>query len=245
MSPDADASIAFYTNVAGWGTEPFQPTPDMPPYTMWKTGDVPIGGVAPIPEEQDIPPHWLLYIGADDVDKPVETIKSHGRSVMYDPEDIPTVGRFAVCQDPQGAVFAIFTSLEETPAAPPSPGFMSWHELGSTDAKAGLKFYTTVFGWGDAGSEDMGEEFGTYHMFDTGAWPIGGAYTIPEGMGMPSCWIPYIMTADLDAACARVKSGGGQIMNGPMEVPGGSRVAVCTDPAGAWFGLHEDSPSGS
>lgn len=246
MSPDVEASKTFYTSVAGWTTEPFQPAPEMPPYTMWKAGDASVGGVVQQTEEDDSPPHWLLYIGADNVDETVETIKSNGGNVMYGPEDIPTVGRFAMCTDPQGAVFAVFTPLEDMPAGPPAPGFMSWHELATTDVDAGLAFYHAVFGWGDAGTHDMGEEMGSYYMFDAGAWPTGGAYTIPQGMEMPTDfppnWCAYIMTDDLDAACERVKSGGGTILNGPMEVPGGSRVAFCLDAHGAYFGLHGAGP---
>ena len=242
MSPDLDGSKSFYTNVAGWTTESFQPVPEMPPYTMWMAGESSIGGMVPLPEEGNVPPHWLLYIGADNVDKTVEDIRTNGGTVLEEPKNIPTVGRFAVCQDPQGATFAVFTPLENTPGlqGEPRPKFMSWHELGSSDAEAGLAFYRTIFGWGDAGTHDLGEEMGNYYMFDAGAWPTGGAYTIPASMeGMPSAWIPYIMTDGLDAACERLKAAGGQIMNGPMDVPGGSRVAVCMDAHGAAFGLHE------
>jgi len=35
-----------------------------------------------------------------------------------------------------------------------------------------------------------------------------------------------------------VKKGGGQVMHGPMEVPGGDRVAQCMDPQRAAFALH-------
>jgi len=241
MSPDVDASKAFYTNVAGWTTQPFQPVPEMRPYTMWMAGESSIGGVAPLPEEGDVPPHWLLYIGANNVDNTVEDIKNNGGTVMHGPEDIPTVGRFAICQDPQGAVFAVFTPLNDMPAGPPTPMFMSWHELGSSDAEAGLAFYRSVFGWGDAGTHDIGGGM-DYYMFDAGASPTGGAYTIQPAMPMSPCWTPYIMTDGLDAACDRLNASGGKILNGPMEVPGGSRVAVCMDAHGAMFGLHEAGP---
>ena len=238
MSPDVDGSKTFYANVAGWTNEAWETPPEMPPYTMWMADDTSIGGLMPLPEEGDVPPHWLLYIGADNVDKTVEDIRTNGGTVLEEPKDIPTVGRFAICQDPQGAAFAVFTPLEDMPAGPPTPMFMSWHELASSDAEAGLAFYRAIFGWGDAGTHDMGH-MGNYHTFDAGAWPTGGAYTIPENMPIPTAWIPYIMTEGLHAACERVTSGGGQIMNGPMEVPGGSRVAVCLDAHGAAFGLHE------
>jgi len=34
-----------------------------------------------------------------------------------------------------------------------------------------------------------------------------------------------------------VTSGGGKIMNGPMEVPGGDWIIQAQDPQGAWFAL--------
>ena len=34
-----------------------------------------------------------------------------------------------------------------------------------------------------------------------------------------------------------MKAGGGQILEGPLEVPGGSWIVRCTDPQGAMFAL--------
>ncbi len=36
-----------------------------------------------------------------------------------------------------------------------------------------------------------------------------------------------------------MKAGGGQVLNGPMEIPGGDRIAQCLDPQGAAFALHQ------
>jgi hypothetical protein len=52
-------------------------------------------------------------------------------------------------------------------------------------------------------------------------------------------WIYYTATSDLDAALARAKQRGATIMNGPMDVPGGGRIAQLTDPQGAAFALHQ------
>lgn len=55
---------------------------------------------------------------------------------------------------------------------------------------------------------------------------------------MPPNWLIYFRVADLDAAVARVKANGGQVLNGPMEVPGGSRIVNAMDLQGAAFSLH-------
>jgi len=50
-------------------------------------------------------------------------------------------------------------------------------------------------------------------------------------------WLYYFNIDDIDAAAKRVKAGSGQILNGPIEVPGGSWIVQCTDPQGAMFAL--------
>ena len=46
-----------------------------------------------------------------------------------------------------------------------------------------------------------------------------------------------LMTIDLDRSIEAIKAGGGQILNGPMEVPGGDRITNGIDPQGAPFSL--------
>ena len=50
-------------------------------------------------------------------------------------------------------------------------------------------------------------------------------------------WRYYVNVEAIDAAAERVKSAGGKVVNGPMEVPGGSWVIDGLDPQGAMFGL--------
>ena len=51
-------------------------------------------------------------------------------------------------------------------------------------------------------------------------------------------WLFYFNVDDIDAAAERVKTAGGQIFEGPLEMPGGSWIARCTDPQGAAFALQ-------
>jgi uncharacterized protein len=52
-------------------------------------------------------------------------------------------------------------------------------------------------------------------------------------------WLYYVRVADsADAAADRAVRLGAKVMVPPMEVPGGDRVAVLSDPQGAVFGVH-------
>ena len=48
---------------------------------------------------------------------------------------------------------------------------------------------------------------------------------------------------DVNATVPRVKEQGGQVLNGPMEVPGGDLIAQCLDPQGAAFAIHSKKPA--
>jgi predicted enzyme related to lactoylglutathione lyase len=61
----------------------------------------------------------------------------------------------------------------------------------------------------------------------------------PQMANVPPNWQIYFRVADVHAAVERIKANGGQILNGPMEVPGGDWVVNAADPQGAAFGLHQ------
>jgi hypothetical protein len=58
----------------------------------------------------------------------------------------PTVGRFSVPCDPDGAVFA---PSREIPGCDDAPevGDISWHELVTADHARGFAFHRALFGW--------------------------------------------------------------------------------------------------
>ena len=59
------------------------------------------------PPMPGMPAAWIVYFGADDVDALADRCVVLGGSVMAPPMDIP-VGRIAVLNDPQGALFCVF-----------------------------------------------------------------------------------------------------------------------------------------
>lgn len=242
MTSDQDAAIDFYGAVTGWGTSVWDGAgPDMK-YTMWTVGEQPIGGVMDLPPDAaaaGAPPSWLAYIGTEDVDATAKKIEVLGGRIVKEPMDIPTVGRFAVAADPQGAIFAIFTAQDDAPGhdGEPRTGEFSWHELVTTDYEAAFRFYSELFGWDRMDEMDMGPA-GIYLIYGRKGIQLGGMFNKTPDMPMPPMWMEYAMVDDVDAATETVKARGGQILNGPMEVPGGDRIVQCMDPQGAMFALH-------
>jgi uncharacterized protein len=245
LTTDMKAAEAFYSQVVGWTAQPFgggSGGAAGQAYDIWmRTGsEAGVGGVMTVPDGMHVPPHWGFYIGVPRVEAAVAEIERRGGSALSPLIEIPQVGRMRTMKDPQGAAFSILEpgSPARRPDDAPEVGEASWHELYTTDAESAMAFYNGMFGWQPTESMDMGE-MGRYYMFAHGAALGGGMMKMPPDMAqVPPHWNIYFRVADVHAATARITANGGQVLNGPMEVPGGDWIVNGMDPQGAAFSLH-------
>jgi predicted enzyme related to lactoylglutathione lyase len=120
------------------------------------------------------------------------------------------------------------------------PGEFGWNELLTTDKKAALRFYGELFGWKTIREVELGKGMGTYLVYGLGDKVLGGMFDKTKDMqAMPTGWTYYARVSDIDKAVARAREKGGRVLSGPMEVPGGDRIAQLVDPQGARFALLE------
>jgi uncharacterized protein len=237
MTTDTKSARAFYTKVVGWEAQDASMSGIA--YTLFTAGRVSVSGLMDLPEDarrMGATPRWTGYVGVSDVDASAEQIKRLGGAVHVPPKDIPNVSRFSVVADPQMATLALFKWLKPQHSSKPNQlGHVIWHELLAADWEKAFAFYGDVFGWQKA-EVDI-SEMGTYQLFSAGGQTIGGMFTKPLTMPVPF-WLYYFSVGDIDAAAKRVKAGGGQILDGPLEVSGDSWIVRCTDPQGAMFALE-------
>ena len=115
-SRDAGVAGNFYSELFGWkATE--QEMEGIGKYTMFMNGDARAAGMLQMDEDfGDLPSHWMVYFSVDDCDARAEQTGQLGGKVSVPPTDIPTVGRFSVVNDPQGAVFSII-KLADAPTS--------------------------------------------------------------------------------------------------------------------------------
>lgn len=232
---DTDAASRFYGHVLGWAAEPVQGMP----YTLFKAGEAGVAGLMELPvhlRERGIPPHWIGHIGVEDVDASAGKVQEVGGTLQHGPQDIPGVGRFAVLTDPDGAPFCLFRGTGDAPPAPApmTKGHVGWRELHGGDPESAFGFYAGLFGWTRGQALDMGP-MGMYQLFGYAGLDRGGMMRAMEGQR--AAWLFYFVVSGLDAAFGRVQQGGGMVMHGPQEVPGGAWILQCRDPQGAAFAL--------
>ena len=113
VTPNKEASIAFYTQLFGWTQEDME-LPGGMTYTMFKQGDRAVAGCVQ-PEQEGIPASWLQYVNVEDIDAILEKAKSLGSNVLVERTDLP-MGSFAVVTDPQGAAFAFWQATGDCPS---------------------------------------------------------------------------------------------------------------------------------
>ncbi|MEN2786240.1 VOC family protein [Sphingomonas qilianensis] len=237
-SPDPDAAKAFYEQVIGWTVHP--PEPGGMDYRMIDCGNGDfIGALASAAGERPpgIGPGWKFYLGVDDTDAIVAKVIAAGGSLISGPHDLPGVGRLALVADPQGIPFYVMRGAsdgESTAWDRTGMGKCNWNELNTPDQAAANAFYADLFGWTYPDKLAMGE-MGDYVFVAAGDETIGATMTALPGP--PPAWQFYFRAPDIDAAAAKVASGGGTVHAGPMDVPGGDRIIVASDPHGAMFGV--------
>ncbi len=104
LATDTGKATEFYGRLFGWKAAAFPGGMD---YSVFKLNGQEVGGLMKRPGNE-CPPHWLAYVKVDNVDASAKTATDLGAKVLLPPTDIPTVGRIAVFQDPQGAALGIF-----------------------------------------------------------------------------------------------------------------------------------------
>jgi predicted enzyme related to lactoylglutathione lyase len=232
MTPDAGKAHAFYAKAIGWKSQPWEEDAS---YVMFAAQRGPIGATAS--RVNGDAPHWLPYIGTGNIEKTVKQAQELGGTVVKDIDSISSGSRYAVLKDPFGATFGVYESAEDYGTiSPPQPGEHSWHELMTGDFRAAFDFYSSLFGWQKMDEHDMGE-LGTYMIWGLDGRQLGGMFNAMNGAPPPS-WLSYVRVKDVHQTARKVKSAGGQVVNGPMEVPGGDWIVQAVDPQGAMFAAH-------
>jgi len=245
ITPDPEAAEAFYDKVVGWEVEP--PTEDGHDYRHIRTsGGEHVGGMIGLTEEMrqhGVRPVWLGYVAVENVDEAVAAMQRDGAQVWKAAWDIPDVGRIALVADPQGAPFYVMKPIppagredeSSTAFSADQPEHVRWNELSTDDPDAAVAFYSRHFGWRQEGDMDMGEH-GKYRFIQHGGLGIGAVMRRMPQMPV-SLWSYYIGVDDIDRAAGAITGSGGQILNGPMEIPGGEFALNAMHPQGASFGL--------
>jgi predicted enzyme related to lactoylglutathione lyase len=125
-----------------------------------------------------------------------------------------------------------------------TPGTFTWPELATSDQKAGVAFYTALFGW-NVNEQPIGPTE-VYSMFQMRGKAVGAGCTQQpdeKKMGIPPHWNSYVTVANVNETTKKAESLGGKVLAPPFDVMDAGRMAVLQDPTGAVFEVWQANRS--
>jgi predicted enzyme related to lactoylglutathione lyase len=240
---DPVVAKAFYTELFGWEAEDV-PAGEVGTYTALRLGGDEVCGLYKMDAERregDLPPQWLSPVSVEDADAIVSRARELGGTVYGEAFDVGEQGRFAIVQDPSGAVLAAWQTGADIGARRVNdPGCMTWNELHTREPERMAAFYAELFGWEMEAQRENGRL--AYVVIKNAGNSNGGIMPMTEQHGdhgdVPPFWLTYFTVSSCEDAVARTRELGGEVVTGPMDV-GAGRIAVLTDPQGAAFAVFE------
>jgi uncharacterized protein len=97
----------FYSRLFDWKLEDIPLPGGEGTYTMINVGEGTGGGMFANPDP-NVPPHWLAYVGVDDIAASTSKARELGATVLQDVMQVGSYGWLSVLMDPTGAVFAMW-----------------------------------------------------------------------------------------------------------------------------------------
>jgi predicted enzyme related to lactoylglutathione lyase len=242
---DADAAVAFYTELFGWEAENTMP-PDVPgEHFMCSLRGRDVAAIASRPQAAPPATAWGTYIWVESAEDTAAKAVDAGGEVLMEPFDSLDGGRIALVADPAGAAIGAWQpGTHKGAQLINEPGAWSISQLSTPDPEGAEAFYGVVFGWT---TEPFGDEFTMWRLPGyVGGEPeqpvprdVVAAMSAAEGQ---ASWSVDFWTGDADAAAETARRLGGTVLAGPFDTPVG-RTAVLSDPAGAVFSVSKVVPA--
>jgi len=238
LTTDRRSAAAFYADIVGWAAKDAS-SPELA-YTLLTGCAAPVVGLMDLPDEglrMGATPRWLGYIGVDDLDAAVAQVLRLAGAMLVSPTD-SNIGRISVVADPQGATFALVARQafgQAQASGSYQTGHVGWHELLAEDRRKVFPFYGKLLGWRQASADE--DPASVYDLFSAAGQTIGGMLTKLPSVSH-ACWLHYFNVEDIGAAARRVMTGGGRVLQQPIELPDGGWIVRCVDPQGALFALQ-------
>lgn len=226
---DVHEAARFYKQLFGWQTSNVGTAEH--PYIAFTQSGKPIGAVGEVHEDDD--PRWTPYFKVSDIHGMPEAVQDEGGYVMVLTQQLPGNRSVALFSAPDGARFGVMEGRSDNT-------MQLWRVEGAVHSFTLMAknsnifaFYNRLFGWrlmrGIAGAmlrnPNSSTAFGHMHVVDHAT------------RGFASEWITNFMVSDVADSARLATKLGGEVITGPVVLPGGIRVATINDPQGARFSV--------
>lgn len=233
--PEHERQLRFYSRVLTTGDSP-----------LWRddlmnSRGVPIIGLGELdPKYAKLPLQWMPHIQVADVAASVErALGRGGRELLHHKNDLGQ-SQWAVLADPNGAAFGIIPVVPPEAIPPLEGGRIAWLDLTVPDATETRDFYQDVVGW-TAEEVPMMDAAGQYADYalctPDGAAVAGVCHARGVNEDVPPVWLICLPVGDLNESLARVREGGGEVVDARQGSAGDYTYSVVRDPVGVYLAL--------
>ncbi|MFF5425561.1 MULTISPECIES: VOC family protein [unclassified Streptomyces] len=116
------------------------------------------------------------------------------------------------------------------------PGTPCWVSLMVHGLDSTLEFYRALFGWEFVPGP---QQLGPYVRALLDGKEVAGVGQLPPDRHLPIAWTTYLATDDADDTAEAIRACGGTVAVGPLDAADAGRLVICSDPAGAVFGVWQ------
>lgn len=235
ITDDIAATRRFYGNVFGWGFRPVEGAPKS--YVAIENGGTTIGGVF-VPGErvrETAAARWIALMSVENIHRAVHYVGQNGGMVVVPPRTVAGRGTYALCRDPEGALFGLLTSETGDPEdVPISPMDFFWMDLLARHPEQEAEFYRGLAGY-EISAKPLGGG-GTRVILSSAGYARAGIVLLPPSVESPG-WLPYVLVDDVGAVLRKVTKEGGTVLLAPRPELLDSNLAVIADPRGGVLGV--------
>ena len=236
---DAESAKKFYSALFNWSVND-HPTPQGT-YTIFQVDGNDAAAMYTVRPGE--PPRWGVYFSTANVDESAAKVAPLGGKIVGGPFDVMDLGRMAIVQDPQGAMFCLWQAGKHYGATHGGPlSQVSWPELATTDPAGAVAFYSGLFGWKT--KPETGFDKAEYVEWTNRGTECGGMLPMrgDHWKGVPPHWGIYVTVADCDERTAKAKELGANVCVPPTDIPNVGRFSVIADAQNAVFALIKLNP---
>ncbi|MGE0878339.1 MAG: VOC family protein [Acidimicrobiia bacterium] len=118
-------------------------------------------------------------------------------------------------------------------------GAPCWIDIGTSDVPGAIAFYSSLFAWDiEVGPAEMNH----YSMAALNGRLVGAIAGQPAPG--PIYWAVYLKTDDVNATVEKARAAGGTVIVEPIDVMTFGRMAIVTDPGGAFVSFWQPGEHG-
>ncbi len=240
VTDDVTSVKTFYTLLFGLGWKELRPAPAA--YGLLMLGDLPVAGVAyhEAPGVETPYGRWIHFMSVDSVARAERVVIDRGGRTVLNRRSLERRGEFAVVMGPDQALVGLMHSSTGDPEDyRAEQGEWLWRELYTADPAASASLYEKICQCEISPSESRENSL----LISSQGFLRGSINSLHNTRETSAGWLGYVQVADVAATLEKAKALGGKVVFAPTPEVFDGRLAVISDPVGAYIGVvHWDYP---